>query len=115
MKKCSYELFFKALGNRTRLAVVSSLRDGDRCVNDICQRTGIEQSRASHALGALEGWGMVSSRREGKNIIYSLDGRYACPILSAVDSYMAEFEDDLCRCRILKGEGTCGRIRRKNG
>lgn len=111
MKKCSYELFFKALGNRTRLSVISRLRDGDKCVSEICSETRLEQSRVSHALSSLEAWGFVSSKRDGKNIIYSIDDRHAEPVLKAVDSYMGEFSDELCHCGILGGEGTCKNIR----
>ncbi|MFH0863065.1 MAG: metalloregulator ArsR/SmtB family transcription factor [Candidatus Altiarchaeota archaeon] len=115
MKKCSYELFFKALGNRTRLSVVSSLRGGPKNVSEICKKTGLEQSRISHSLALLDAWGLVASRREGKNVLYSLDDRFASPLLASIDSYMGEFGGDLCQCGILAGGGKCVRMGGKNG
>ena len=62
-----------ALGDPTRLQVALALRDGgELCVCDlawVCERS---DKLVSHHARALRGAGMVSSRREGRMVMYSL-------------------------------------------
>ena len=64
-----------ALGDPTRLQVAVALRDGDElCVCDlawVCERS---DKLVSHHARALRAAGLVSSRREGKMVMYSLTG-----------------------------------------
>ena len=111
MKKISYELFFKALSNRTRLAIVESLRGGPKNVGAICKKVRLEQSLVSHNLRILEAWGLVHSEREGKTVVYSLDGEHLVPVLAHIDGYMRRYERKLCTCGILKGGKKCPHLK----
>jgi ArsR family transcriptional regulator, zinc-responsive transcriptional repressor len=116
MKKISYEKFFKALSGRSRLGIVGALRKGPKNVTQLCRATGMEQSRVSHSLALLSAWGFVSSRRDGKSVVYSLDGEHIIPMLASIDGHLSKFEPKLLGCGILKGGGTCPHMKEgKNG
>jgi DNA-binding transcriptional ArsR family regulator len=112
MKKISYDIFFKALSNRTRLGIIQALRAGPKNVTRLRDELGLEQSRVSHGLSILSSWGLVTSKREGKNIVYSLDKKHLLPALEHLDGYLAKHERSLCTCGILKGKSTCSHLKR---
>lgn len=62
----------KLLADETRLAVVRQLIDGPKHVGEINHSLGLEQSLLSHHLKVLRGAGLVTSRRDGKAVLYSL-------------------------------------------
>ena len=64
---------FKAFGDPTRVQILSVLLDGERCVTQIVEMVDISQSAVSHQLRLLKQLHLVKARREGKNILYSLD------------------------------------------
>ena len=62
----------KALADPTRLAIAAALADTDElCVCDLAWVAERPQSLVSHHLRALRSGGLVSSRREGKMVMYS--------------------------------------------
>lgn len=64
---------FKALGNVTRLKIISILaNEGEKCVCEIVDRLDFDQSTISKHLAVLRGVGIVTSRKEGLNVIYRL-------------------------------------------
>lgn len=67
----------KALANESRLAILCELLDGERCVNELERVVGISQSALSQHLALLRKDRLVQTRREGKTICYSLNGREA--------------------------------------
>ena len=59
----------------TRLKILLSLLDEDqkeKCVSEIVEEVGASQSLISHQLKVLKDFDLVSTRREGKKIYYSL-------------------------------------------
>jgi ArsR family transcriptional regulator, lead/cadmium/zinc/bismuth-responsive transcriptional repressor len=66
----------KALSDPTRLAVALALRDGgELCVCDlawVCERS---DKLVSHHARLLRSAGLVSSRREGKMVLYAMTAR----------------------------------------
>ena len=63
----------RALGDPTRLMLAAALgRGGELCVCDLAWISGRQQALVSHHLKVLRSEGLVSSRREGKMVIYSL-------------------------------------------
>ncbi len=67
---------FKALGDPSRLKIVSALLVQEHCVCDlaaICQQS---ESAVSHQLRVLRSLRVVKNRREGKIIYYSLDDEH---------------------------------------
>ena len=62
----------KVLANEDRLLLLCLLSQGEMCVGDLEQRLGIQQPTLSQQLGILRTEGSVSTRRQGKNIFYSV-------------------------------------------
>lgn len=63
----------RALADPTRLAVAAALAAGDElCVCDMAWVVGHAQNLASHHLRQLRSAGLVTSRRDGKLVLYRL-------------------------------------------
>ena len=69
----------KAVGDRTRLQILKVLLEGEHCVTDIARRLGLAQPRISHHLTILRNSGLVLDRRNGKQIIYSVNPDFRTP------------------------------------
>ena len=63
---------FKALGHPSRLLMVDALRDGEKCVCDLQALVGDDMSTISKHLAVLRDAGVVTRRKQGVNIYYSL-------------------------------------------
>lgn len=64
--------FLKSLAHRDRLKVLCGLVEGELPVAAIEQRVGASQSAVSQHLARLKDEGLVTSRREGRQILYSI-------------------------------------------
>ena len=64
---------FHALSDETRLAIVQRLRGGEQCVCDLTDLLDAAQSRLSFHMKVLKDAGLVSDRRDGRWIHYSLN------------------------------------------
>jgi DNA-binding transcriptional ArsR family regulator len=66
----------RALGDPTRLTIAAALLRGDEmCVCDMAWVVGQSQNLVSHHLRQLKIAGMVTSRRQGRLVIYRLSDR----------------------------------------
>ena len=63
---------FSLLGDTTRLRVLVSLLHGELCVTDIATATEVNRTTISHQLRVLRRNNLVSRRREGKVVYYSV-------------------------------------------
>ena len=64
---------FGALGDPTRLRLLVALRHQPLCVHELSQVLGVSESAVSHQLRMLRILRLVTSRRDGKRVYYSLD------------------------------------------
>jgi ArsR family transcriptional regulator len=64
--------FFKALAHPLRIKILDALRDGEFGVNELCARLGAEQSNLSQQLAVLRSRNIVSARKNGNNVFYSV-------------------------------------------
>lgn len=62
----------KLLANEDRLLLLCQLSQGEMCVSELEAQLGIRQPTLSQQLGVLRTEGVVSTRRQGKNIYYSV-------------------------------------------
>ncbi|NOQ62035.1 metalloregulator ArsR/SmtB family transcription factor [Mycolicibacterium fortuitum] len=63
----------KALGDPTRLLIATALRTGEElCVCDMAWIVGAAQNLVSHHLRQLKNASLVTSRRNGKLVMYRL-------------------------------------------
>ncbi len=63
---------FRIFGDSTRVRILYVLFVSEMCVCDIARLLGLTQSAISHQLRSLKGARLVKSRREGKQVFYSL-------------------------------------------
>jgi ArsR family transcriptional regulator len=65
--------WFHALSDETRLEIVEMLSHGERCVCDLTGSLEAAQSRLSFHLRTLKDAGLVSDRKDGRWVYYSLN------------------------------------------
>ena len=64
--------FLKALAHESRLQILCKLADGEKHVSDLEEALEIRQSTVSQQLARLRLEGLVTFRRDGKQVFYSL-------------------------------------------
>jgi ArsR family transcriptional regulator len=65
--------WFHALSDPTRVEIVRMLSHGERCVCELQNVLGAQQSRLSFHLRVLKDSGFVTDRRDGRWVHYSLN------------------------------------------
>ena len=73
---------FKVFGDDTRVKIMISLAEGDKCVSDIVSETSVSQSAVSHQLKLLKDSKLVKSQKEGRVITYSLADSHVHTIIN---------------------------------
>lgn len=63
---------FKVLAEPARLAILNTLRGGERTVGDLVDGTGLGQANVSKHLQLLYAQGFVKRRKEGVSVVYAL-------------------------------------------
>ena len=64
--------YLKALAHPTRLRILKALLNGEMCVKSLWEELDLQQSNVSQHLTTLKSRGIISSRREGAKICYSV-------------------------------------------
>lgn len=63
---------FKVFGDSTRIRILYVLFESEVCVCDLAETLNMNQSAISHQLKILKQAKLVTGRREGKSVFYSL-------------------------------------------
>lgn len=103
--------FFKALAHPLRISMLDALRSGPLTVNELCRRFDVEPSNASQQLAVLRNKNIVSTRKEGASVYYSVGDPSIFTLLDAareifnrqlvnVRSMLEEISQD----RVLRGK-----------
>ena len=80
--------FLKALAHESRLMILCDLLHGEKSVGELEALLARRQSTVSQQLARLRLEGLVSARRDGKTIYYSIASDKARSIISALyDSF----------------------------
>lgn len=74
----------KILSNPDRLLLLCQLSQNEYCVSDLEEATGIRQPTLSQQLTVLREVEMVSTRREGKQIFYSITSKEAMAVMKVL-------------------------------
>lgn len=74
----------KTLSNPDRLLILCRLAQGEACVGELEQALGIVQPTLSQQLTVLRSEDLVATRRQGKNIYYSLASARALGVLESL-------------------------------
>ena len=64
---------FRLLADQTRLRIVMLLTNGPKNVGELCKQLNLPQPTVSHHLGLLRMSRLISNRRNGKQVIYSVN------------------------------------------
>ncbi len=76
--------FLKALAHENRLMILCILSEGEKSVSELEGMLSVRQSNVSQQLARLRAEGLVSARRDGKAIYYSLASEQARVVVGAV-------------------------------
>jgi ArsR family transcriptional regulator len=80
--------FLKALAHPTRIRILEHLRAEERCVCRFIEDLDMEQSNVSQHLAVLKKQELVSSRKEGTNVIYKVDHPEVYAILDMINEVL---------------------------
>ena len=74
----------KALANQDRLLLLCQMTQGEYCVSELEELTGVKQPTLSQQLTVLRAEEMVNTRREGKQIYYSIASKEALAVMQVL-------------------------------
>lgn len=81
---------FKLFGDSTRLRILLALDAAELCVCDICAILDMNMSAVSHQLRVLKDAHLVASRKEGRNVYYSLCDDHVRVIIETAMEHVSE-------------------------
>ncbi len=86
---------FKALADPTRMKIAFMLdRAHELCVCDVAAVLGSSMATTSHHLRSLKTMNIASSRKDGKNVIYSLKDDHIRTLIQMTLEHQREKIDD---------------------
>lgn len=94
-KLISLSEFFKAFSDPSRLKIIQALSKNELCVCHIADIVGMSQSAVSHQLRYLKNINILSCRREGKSIIYSLNDSHILHIYGEGLIHISEEKEEI--------------------
>src|SRR5262245_10641071 len=77
-------VLMKTLANPDRLLLLCALAEGEKNVGELQEELGIVQPTLSQQLAVLRDEALVGTRREGKNIYYSVASPEALAVLQVL-------------------------------
>lgn len=81
---------FKVFGDSTRTRILSALSESELCVCDISVLLNMSMSAVSHQLRILRQTKIVKSRRQGKEVVYSLDDDHISQLYKLALEHLSE-------------------------
>lgn len=103
---------FQALANPTRIAALDELRDGELTVGDLVNRLVVEQSNLSQHLAIMRARQIVTARKSGNQVFYSVRDPLIFQLLDVMRRYfqnqvsesivLLEESDDRARAKKAK-------------
>ena len=82
--------FFKVLGDSTRISILFAIDGEPMCVCDIASLLGMTKSAVSHQLKILRQSDLVSYRKSGKNVFYTLKDDHVRDIIEKALEHIKE-------------------------
>jgi DNA-binding transcriptional ArsR family regulator len=83
----------RALAAPVRVAIVTELANGPRCVHELVDALGVAQPLVSQHLRVLRGAGVVKGSRRGREIAYALVDEHVAHIVADAISHTGETRD----------------------
>lgn len=94
----AYYLFFSALANRTRLAIIDVLKDAPKTILEISEILNLKEAIITYNLRSLEGCLIVNSQKTGKENLYSLNKEIVEPISEILSFHVNKYCPELEKC-----------------
>jgi ArsR family transcriptional regulator len=91
----------QALAHPLRVSIFELLADGEKTVGDMVKLLGTKDANTSRHLALLRSAGLVSTRKEGLNVYYSIKMPCLLPMLSCIADAictMADEQRDIAAC-----------------
>ena len=82
--------FFKVLGDSTRISILFAIDGEPMCVCDIAELLGMTKSAVSHQLKILRQSALVTYRKSGKNVFYTLADDHVRDIIEKAFEHIKE-------------------------
>lgn len=82
--------FYKALSDSTRIKIINSLYISEMCVCDISVLLNMTKSAISHQLKNLKELNLIKSRKQGKEVYYSLADRHVGIVFEITKEHVQE-------------------------
>ena len=82
--------FFKVLGDSTRISILFAIDGAPMCVCDIAELLGMTKSAVSHQLKILRHSSLVTYKKSGKNVFYSLADDHVRDIIEKALDHIKE-------------------------
>lgn len=86
----SLSQLFKTMGDPNRLKLLWALDEGEMCVCDLAGVIGISESAVSHQLRLLRQLNLVTKRREGPVLYYSLNDEHVSQLIKLALEHIRE-------------------------
>ncbi len=88
---------FSALSCGRRIKIIEILKDGEKKASDIIPELGIDQSAVSRHLSILKSAGIITSRKQGVNVIYRIADEEIFKILDTATEIVRRKEKQVLR------------------
>jgi DNA-binding transcriptional ArsR family regulator len=92
---------FHALADPSRRAIFESLTRGEAAVKDLTARFDISQPAVSQHLAVLKEAGLVTGRRDGRQVFYRVEPKGMKPLIDWLTHYRAFWLDRVGRLERL--------------
>lgn len=92
---------FAALGDETRLELVRRLIERPLSATALSERAPVTRQAITKHLRVLEGAGLVTHERLGREVLYAVDGRRLVEAREMLDAISADWDRALARLRAV--------------
>ena len=99
---------FRGFSDRSRLAILETLRHGARAVGDIAAATGLTQPNVSNHLKCLSECGLVIGEQKGRFTHYRLCDARIAQLLELADELLAGSAHRILNCTNYREDGSAG-------
>ena len=89
--------FYKALSDSTRIKIINALAVRELCVCDISALLNMTKSAVSHQLGNLKEMNLIKSRKNGKEVWYSLADEHVLDMFEISKEHILEAMNEKSR------------------
>ena len=84
----------KALAHPIRIMIFEELANGEKQVGELVEIMGTKEANTSRHLAVMRKAGLLSSRKEGLNVFYSIKIQCFLSMLSCIDEGVCSIAED---------------------